>query len=290
MKTPLLPRRPVAAPLLLALAACSRRIPELLPFEASVASVGVPEIPSPTLAAADSLNPIAPEAEANDKHTRFELGPLPSDAPFEGMLSVQVASLGPDRAEYANYHFALKGTKARWDLFAEGGKGDPTGYRLYDGDAHKFYTVVRQPVLYTTDERDLLRETGGLKTWQFTPFRLEPKAIVDNVGCNRVQTKDGEFDYDTCLASGIPTIPWQLLGAGMAQAVPFGAALQKKGLFPLSVVVRRSRLSRGTAIRPVVATLTVLRIERGQLPERAFELPPFPVSDTPTLVPPRLVR
>jgi hypothetical protein len=210
--------------------------------------------------------------------------------PFEGMLSLQVTTVGSDSTEYATYHFALKGKKARWDLFAEGDKGDPTGYRLYDGDRHVFYTVVRQPVLYTTDEGELSRQGGPPRSWRFEPFRFEPKAVVENVPCSRVETHDEEFDYDACVASGIPTLPLQLLGASMAQAAPFGAALQKKGLFPLSIVVRVSKRPPGAKIRPVRATLTVLKIERGRVPERAFELPHFPVTDTPTLLPPRLLR
>lgn len=282
-------RRMWFGPTLIALASCSRRVPEPTASEAAVRAFPTDESSSPPVPV-DLLSLAAPDAAAVDRHTEFALGPLAPGAPFEGTVGVRVATIESDTTEYATYHFVLKGRKVRWDLFSEGGKGDPTGYRMYDGEARKFYTVMHQPVLYTTDEAALSPDAGTPKSWRLSPFKLEPKGMVENVACSNMRTHDEEFEYDACLASGIPTLPMPLLGPGVARAVPFGPELQKKGLFPLHVVVRRSKAPPGVTIRPVVATLTVFKIERGQVPDRAFELPRYPVTETPTLIPPRLLR
>jgi hypothetical protein len=262
------------------ISSCSKRVPErTTPHPSSTAE------PRPSEQAL--ALPARPDAGTG---TSFELGPLPADAPFEGKLRIEVVTIQPETTDYARYSFFLKGKKARWDLFGDEGKGETAGYRVYDGEKQEFFTIMRQPVLYATRE-DILRGDGGSpRSWTVTPFRLEPKATVANLACDQMVTHDREFDYAVCLAPGLPGLPLHLLGPAMARVLPFGPYFRTKGLFPLSVVVRRSRLAPGETIRPVVAKLTVIEAERGRVPERAFELPPYPRTDTATLIPPRLLR
>jgi hypothetical protein len=272
--------------------ACSRAPTELPPGDAASA------------VAPGSATPIAPATRTSEADewgttadggpTLFPLGPLPPDAPFQGRLTIQVVIPGdtddPETTESARYNFTIKGKKARWDLFSRGGKGRPVGYRIYDSEPHKFYTVMRQPQLYVTDEASLNGDAGAPKAWKFTPFALEPKGKVQDYPCDIVNTQDDQYEYHACLASGLPTLPLQLLGSAMALAVPFGAVLEKKGLYPLLVVVRPRSASRDAGLKPLVAKLTLLQLERGLVPDVAFELPHFPVTETPRLIAPTLHR
>jgi hypothetical protein len=224
--------------------------------------------------------------------TVFELGPLPPEAPFEGRVTVQVtandeqAGLG----EPASYYFTMKGKKARWDLFDKGGMGAPSGYRVYDADQHTFFTVMRRPTLYTTNEATLIGDAGALKALKLAPFKLEPRGTVQGTACDRVTAQDDAFDYEACLASGLPPVPLHLLGGVIAKVVPFGAELEKRGAFPLNVIIRERKLPDGTTVRPIFAKLTTMRIERGRVPDKAFELPSFPVVETPLLIAPGIAR
>jgi hypothetical protein len=232
------------------------------------------------------------------KHTVFPLAPLPPDAPFQGRLTLRVASFDAEKTEYSSYYVYVRRGAARWDLFAQDSDEAPVGYRVYDTDRHTFFTVMRRPVIYETAEGDLAGDDSSSQpaspaarpAWRFTPFALEPKGAVEGWPCDRMQTFDAEREFDVCLAAGLPSLPLHLFGGALGQAVPFGATLREKGLFPLSVEVRRRTRAPGTLIRAIAARLSVVEIERGLVPDRAFELPDYPKVRTTTLTPPRLVR
>jgi hypothetical protein len=211
------------------------------------------------------------------------------------MITLRATARGQDPdAPPALYYFYLKGKKARWDLFGEGGTAAPVGYRIYDGETRKFYTKMRQPIVYVTDESALTSRAGPLRDWKFSPFKLEPHGQVQGVPCLRQTTQDDEYEYDACLASGFPTIPLPLLGEALAEAVPFNAAVQRKGLFPLSVAIHALKHTPGAGGRalpgPPMGGLKVLEVNRGEVPSDAFAVPPFPTTETPTLIAPGLLR
>jgi hypothetical protein len=232
-------------------------------------------------------------SSSEGKPRLFPLGPLPADAPFEGRVTVVVESMtdvDEGSTSSATYHFTTKGHKARWDLFGSGGKGSAVGYRIYDGDQHRFFTVMKQPVLYATNEALLPGAVATKPTWTFAPAKDEPHGSVQNIPCDRVETKDDKYQYSACLTSKLTTIPIQLLGPAAAIALPFGNALEKQGLFPLTVVARGPVLDPRSKGRPVVAKLTVEEVERGSVPDDVFTLPSYPVTETPTLIAPGLHR
>jgi hypothetical protein len=227
--------------------------------------------------------------DAADHHaSKYALGPLPADAPFEGIVALQVAL--PDQPEHATarYTFYMKGKKLRWDLFSEGGKGDSVGYRVYDGADRKFYTFLDRPVVYVTDAAGLVRDAGAARDYAFTPFAMEPHGVVMGLPCDRLEADDEHYRYEVCLASGLPTLPLAVLGSSLAVALPFSATLDQRGLFPLSVVVRARDPQKGAEPgpkrpRPPAAALKVLRVERGRVPEAAFDLPAYPFAPSATL-------
>ncbi len=242
---------------------------------------------------------LAPAGSALPDHhpTQFELGPLAPGAPFAGRLTVQVTRTNPtdpDTTDIVTYYFTVKGKKARWDLFGESGTGDPTGYRIYDGDQHKFFTVMRQPVLYTTDEAALIAsraaDAGAPRSVKLVPDKSDTTGNVEGVACSRMTGQDDENEYLTCLGPGLPPIPLHLLGDAIAAALPFGADVAKKGLFPLTVIVRSKQRPKGSPVKPILARLATTKVERGDPPDSAFTLPTYPVTELPFLVAPRLVR
>lgn len=275
------------------LSSCSRAPKELLPPDAGAAAVpDTGSVPSP-----ESL--LAPAGSALPDHhpTEFELGPLAPDAPFAGRLTLQLTRTNPtdsDKTDIVTFYFTVKGKKARWDLFGEAGTGDPSGYRIYDGNQHKFFTVMRQPVLYTTDEATLIAtraaDAGAPKNIKLVPDKSEPGGNVQGVACTRMMGQDDEDEYLTCLATGLPPIPLHLLGEASAAILPFGADIEKKGLFPLTVLVRSKERPKGSPIKPILARLSTLKVERGDPPDSAFTPPSYPVTELPFLVAPRLVR
>jgi hypothetical protein len=221
----------------------------------------------------------AREAGADGHDRDLVLGPLPPDAPFEGTIRMQV-NLAEDRSG-ATYAFTVRGKKVRWNLFFESGAAE--GYRVYDGDEHRFYTVVpAQSVVMTTQESDLAPDAGKGLSWKFTPMPLEPKGGVHGYSCDRQQTRDEKNQYDICVASGLVPFPLQLLPGSIAQIVPFNDALVAKGLFPLSVTVRPA-VHMAPAQLAIRGTLVALDIDRGRVPDGAFAIPPFPRRAAPSL-------
>jgi len=263
---------------LLALApSCGRSV------EATPRDAGAPPAP------AASARPVDAAADVVDHHaTKFVLGPLPDNAPFEGSVTLQVALTTEPDLPPAKYTFFMKGKKVRWDLFTEGGRGVSTGFRLYDGAQRKFFTFLEQPVVYTTDVSALLGDAGSSRPFKFAPFAPEPNGAVFGIPCDRMQTADEKYEYDVCLASGLPTLPLSVLGKNMEVAVPFSAALERRGQFPVSVIVRPRGAAKGP--RPWIAILKVLSVERGRVPDAAFDLPAYPFQPSPTLAPLRRAR
>jgi hypothetical protein len=290
-----LPLHVVSVISLMAITSCSR-----------ACSKSVPEPVPEQEAAADAAPNDATDASPNGDSgvdwgggpTLFKLGELPADAPWEGTLSLQVSlntetdvTENAEDAPPATYYFALRGKKARWDLFSRSGKGGPAGYRIYDGSQRKVFTVMtgRQTV-YVTAEDALAGDAGAPKAWAFTPFKLEPKSAMKGIACDRADTKNAEREYSVCLASVLPPVPLHLLGGSMAEALPFGGDLEARGLFPLYVMVRSRTLPDGSIVRPMLARLSVLEATRGKLPDDAFELPSYPVEETTRLLTPGFAR
>ncbi len=227
-----------------------------------------------------------------DRHaSHFDLGPLPGGAPFEGKVVIRVGTVseGADQ-QPATYTFWMKGKKVRWDLFGGGGKGGALGLRIYDGAQRKFFTVLQKPFVYETDAAALVGDAGtsgspaGAPHYKFTPFKLDPKGAVSGMPCDRLETADDHSLYDVCVASGMPTLPLDLLGSSVATVVPFGTVLEEKGQFPLYVMVRRKELAGSgrdagplPAVHPAQGSMRVVTIERGVVPAEAFELPDYPV-------------
>ena len=293
----MIPRRRAgafAALLVVSCSACSRTPTELPAGEASA-----PSPPGPPTPQAPPSSPSSPDDDwgttADGGRTLFPLGPLPADAPFQGRISLQIAEpvdtdTEPDSTEIARYDFTVQGKKARWDLFSRGGKGRPVGYRIYDGEQRKFFTVMRQPQIFVTNESALESDAAKPRAWAFTPFAQEPHGKVQDYPCDLVDTQDDTNRYHLCLAKGLPVLPLHLLGPALGVAVPFGAALEKKGLFPLTVIVRPRKIPDGGAIAPLAGKLTLLALERGLVPDNAFVLPKFPSTETPKLVAPGILR
>jgi hypothetical protein len=191
------------------------------------------------------------------------------------MVSLQ-AKFGNAYDAAPAYVFTLKEKKARWDLIGQGGKGEVRGYRVYDGDEHRFYTVAPElKSVLVTDEAVLATDAGGAsRTWTWKPFTAEPHGVVGGRPCDRMITRDDELEYDVCAAPGLAPFPMQDLSGAIASVVPFNASLMSQGMFPLHVTVRRLHAGDGGVARGVVGSLQVMRIERGRVPLNAFDLPP----------------
>ncbi len=203
----------------------------------------------------------------------FNLAPLPPDAPFQGMMSLQ-ARFGNGFSPAAVYVFTFKGKKVRWDLIADGGKGEILGYRVYDGEEHKFYTVA--PALKSvlvTDEASAGASIDAGASWTWKPFTPEPHGMASGYPCDQRITHDDEIEYGVCVAKGLPQFPMQDLTGTLAHVVPFNATLLETGGFPVDVVMRRLRAGDGGAARSMAGSLQVMRIERGKVPENAFDIP-----------------
>jgi hypothetical protein len=228
---------------------------------------------------------------------RFIKGPLPAEAPFEGVVSLQVVLVGEANRPPVRHTFVMKGKKLRWDLFSEGGKGAEVAYRIYDGTQHKFFTVPPgRPVVYATSAAVLLADAGAARSYKLSPFAAEPKGAILGMPCARMQTDDERLHYDLCLAEGLPTLPLAVLGKSLEAVVPFSELLDSRGLFPLNIMVRpREPSAHADAAAhapqlPPHATLKTVKIERGQVSDAAFDLPGYPVVDAPTLAAPQRVR
>jgi len=212
----------------------------------------------------------APDADVGKM--QFNLGPLPPDAPFEGMMVVE-ARLTTQPAQI--YVFTVKGKKARWDLFGEGGKGAVSAFRVYDGATHKFYTTA--PTLKSilvTDEASIAPDAGAADGgYRWSTFAAGPTGVVAGVSCDRQETRDDAFDYVVCSAPGLVPFPMQLLAGAIGQVTPFNGSLMAKGRVPLHVTKRKSH---AVGVKAMVGWLEVKQIERGRVPEGAFDLPKLP--------------
>jgi hypothetical protein len=266
----------VTVALVLALACCARS-PAQQGGDASSVDAGSAWAPSGTATAATAAAArdagVVPDADT----LVFNLAPLAPDEPFQGMIALQ-ARFGSGFDPAPKYVFTLKGKKARWDLIGQGGKGEVRGYRVYDGEAHKFFTVAPElKSILVTDESALSSPAdAGKHTWTWKPFALEPHGAVAGQACDRQITSDDEYEYDVCSAEGLVPFPMQDLSGTIARVVPFNGALEEKGRFPVHVSVRRLHAGDGGPANTIVGALQIARIERGRVPDGAFDLPPLP--------------
>jgi hypothetical protein len=136
----------------------------------------------------------------------------------------------------------------------------------------------------------LVGDAGAARAYKFTPFAMEPRGVVMGIPCDRMETEDAYNRYEVCLASGLPTLPLAVLGNALAVAAPFSAALDQRGQFPLSVVARAREPDHPLGTEPAprrphppAAALKVLRVERGRVPDAAFDLPAYPFAPSATL-------
>jgi hypothetical protein len=179
------------------------------------------------------------------------------------------ADHGPELAT-----FALRGKKARWNLFAPENQKGSGSYRIYDGDVRRFYTVVpEQKTVFLVDASTLEADAGAPKSYTFTPNPLEAKGAVRGYPCDRMRTHDDDLEYNVCLAKGLPTLPYQLFGQGISQVTPFGKTLEDKGLLPLAVTAHKR--GAGTGVGQVTGSLVVLEMARGAVPDSAFTWPDY---------------
>ena len=278
----------LAAPLLVVALACTHDADQPPKADAQPASTEAGPRPAKAIPAPSAS---AEPEEVDTLATRFLRGPLPADAPFEGEISFRVSMLtGPEKPA-ARYSFVMKGSKVRWDLVGDGGKGDSAGYRIYDAKQRKFYTVMHVPFVYVTPATALLGDAGPAHKYTLRPFALEPKGAVMGIPCNRMQTDDDRFHYDVCVASGMPGIPLNALAHGLDLAVPFGEVLEANGQFPLDVVVREPKAGAAADSGPHRgpakwhATLKVSKITRAQVSDAAFDLPGYKIVESPNLSP-----
>jgi hypothetical protein len=236
--------------------------------------------------------PPPPPEEVDTLAQRFLREPLAPSAPFEGEIVLRVVLFrGMEATPPARYAFVFKGDRVRWDLASDEGKGTAAGYRVYDGNKHKFFTVLRTPTVYSTDLSALLGDAGGSHPYSFSPFALEPKGAVQEVPCDRMVAEDAQLRYDVCLANHFPMLPLRALGGAMEIAVPFSDQLEKNGQFPLDVMVRAREpgappgtIPKGPAA--FRARLSVQKITRAHVSDAAFDLPGYEVVNSPTLAPP----
>jgi hypothetical protein len=268
---PTSPRGPVLAAIALAAAACGRNPPEPAVGEASAPAVSsVPASASSTAPSASTA------ASSGPPDGGFDLGDLPPDAPFEGILEM-VINRSSENGDL-RLVLALKGKKVRWDLYGSGGTGRATGFRVYDGETRQFTTVMpAEKVVMTTDESALTGDASAPRAYKLSPLPFEPKGAVGGIACERDRTQDDQNVYELCAAPGLVPFPLHLLSSVAATVVPFNPMLQAKGLFPLAVTVHQGQVSTRTPIAalPVLATLQVLRVRRGRVPGSAFDIPAY---------------
>lgn len=279
--------RVVYAALLLAIGACTNNVEE--PPKPVVKKTPASAATAPAPPKGDGAISTSPAIDAG---TQFPLGPLPEDAPFEGNVGLKVTEIGPENTR-ANFTFLVKGKKLRWDIVGGGGTGAVIGYRIYDGEKRKFFSVLSdEPSVFVTDANRLVGDGGSSYAYKLTPFAPEPKGAVLGMPCDRMLTDDDHSHYDVCLTSALPTLPFMLLGGPMATALPFSSLLDQRGTFPISVSARPltaapGKSGGGGAPR---GSLKLVKVDRGRVPNAAFDLPAYPSIASAQLPPVRKLR
>jgi hypothetical protein len=282
--------RPLPPALLLAAAAACSHTAEQ-PTTPDTGPAAAHSAPAPSRA--DEPPPDASAERPDTLASRFLRDPLPDGAPFEGEIVMNAGTLGADDRPPAKYAFVLKGAKIRWDLVADATSAAPAGYRIYDSKQRKFFTVLHAPFVYVTPVSALLGDKGSSAKFNFWPFALEPHGAVQGVPCDRMQTDDGRYGYDVCVAHGMPPFPMNALGGILGTILPFGEALEARGEFPLDVLVRdldtKPGAVSGGASKRVSgrrhAALKVQKLTRAHVSDAAFDLPGYKVVESPVLTP-----
>jgi hypothetical protein len=211
----------VAGGLVVALASCSRGAPPSSSREAG----------APAVVSAAAIDGAAP-ARAVDFDA--SVGELPADAPFEGRITASAGDPSPDadvRRKRQAYSFTVQGKRFRWDIFVTAEGRASQGYRIYDGEKKKFFTVLeptRQVMIF--DEPSAAVDAGVSPTWKFVPVT---KGNIAGHPCDIESTSDTTREYEACIAHDLPTFPFHLLVGVASEAAPFNVALEAQGEFPL---------------------------------------------------------
>lgn len=199
------------------------------------------------------------------RSSRRNRAPLAS---FEGTLKVFV----PDATSREPLLVEVKGNRARWDLVPTA--GESAGYRIYDGNARRLFTIIPTQKLQFVDDAEA-RDAAGVGQgatagdWAFAP--LGDGRVADQP-CERFRATRGSDEFLGCATKAIVALPMARMFPLLAARAPFLETLEEEGRLVLALAAAPGP---GLPAKPLLNSLSIVP---STIDDARLAVPDFPVA------------